>query len=105
MDCKSLQETIAAECRRTEEHVMSTWHPKIIQVFRSEATLKRVKEKKLESFFKSASTLISNQVGSRSPPVEILKCCHSAVMVTGLIVFSPVEIPASEECGGVCDPV
>ncbi|TWW56799.1 Dynein heavy chain 7, axonemal [Takifugu flavidus] len=62
VDCKSLQEKIAADCKRTEDHVMTTWFPQIIHLFRSEETLSRVKEKKLDSFFRSASTLISNQL-------------------------------------------
>lgn len=73
MDCKSLQEKIAADCKRTEDDVMSTWLPQIIHLFRSEETLSRVKEKKLDSFFRSASMLISNQVGSCWPHVGISK--------------------------------
>lgn len=106
MDCKSLQEKIAADCKRTEDHIMSTWLPKIIQLFRSEETLNRVKEKKLDSFFKSASTLMSNQVRSCSPLVGIFEVLPPNINDnSAYCLFSQVEIPASEKCRGVCNLV
>lgn len=105
MDCKSLQEKIAADCKRTEDHVMSTWLPKIIQLFRSKETLNRVKEKKLDSFFKSASTLISNQVRKFTIGGEFQILPLNINDNSAYCLISKVEIPASEKCRGVCNPV
>ncbi|XP_067448608.1 dynein axonemal heavy chain 12 [Thunnus thynnus] len=64
MDCKSLQNKMAVECKRTEERIMNTWLPKVIHLLTSKETLKGVKEEKLDSFYDCASTLISNQLKS-----------------------------------------
>ncbi|KAK9514800.1 hypothetical protein VZT92_025488 [Zoarces viviparus] len=64
VDCKSLQNKMAVECKRTEDHIMNTWFPEVIHVFTSKETPKRVKEQKLASFFDCVSTLISNQLKS-----------------------------------------
>lgn len=62
VDCKSLQNKIAVECKRTEDRIMNTWFPKIIHLLTSKETLRGVKEEKLDSFYDCAFTLISNQV-------------------------------------------
>lgn len=62
MDCKSLQNKMAVECKRTEDRIMNTWFPKVIHLLTNEETLKGVKEEKFDSFYNCASTLISNQV-------------------------------------------
>ncbi|KAG7228180.1 hypothetical protein INR49_013343 [Caranx melampygus] len=64
VDCKSLQNIVDVECKRTEERVMNTWFPKVIHLLTCNDTLKGVKDKKLDSFFDCASTLISNQLKS-----------------------------------------
>ncbi|XP_031701028.1 dynein heavy chain 12, axonemal isoform X2 [Anarrhichthys ocellatus] len=64
VDCKSLQNKMAMECKRTEDRIMNTWFPKVIHVLTSKETLRGVKEEKLESFFDCVSTLISNQLKS-----------------------------------------
>ncbi|KAM9752840.1 dynein axonemal heavy chain 12 [Menidia menidia] len=64
IDCKSLQNKTAVECKRKEDQIMNTWFPKIIHLFANENTLKEVKEGKLDSFYNCASTLISNQLKS-----------------------------------------
>ncbi|XP_010788876.1 dynein heavy chain 12, axonemal [Notothenia coriiceps] len=64
VDCKSLQNKMAVECKRTEDRVMNTWFPKVIHLLTSYETLKGVKEEKLDSFYDCASTLISNQLKS-----------------------------------------
>ncbi|XP_049921653.1 dynein axonemal heavy chain 12 [Epinephelus moara] len=64
VDCKSLQNKMALECKRTEDRIMNTWFPKVIHLLTSKETLKGVKEEKLDSFFDCASTLISNQLKS-----------------------------------------
>uniref|UniRef100_A0A3Q4BIM9 Dynein axonemal heavy chain 12 n=1 Tax=Mola mola TaxID=94237 RepID=A0A3Q4BIM9_MOLML len=62
--CKSLKHKIATECKETEERVMNIWFPEIIHILTNRKTLKRVKERKLDSFFRCASTLISIQLKS-----------------------------------------
>ncbi|KAE8293583.1 Dynein heavy chain 7 [Larimichthys crocea] len=64
VDCKSLQNKIAVECKRTEDRIMNTWFPKIIHLLTSKETLRGVKEEKLDSFYDCAFTLISNQLKS-----------------------------------------
>ncbi|XP_054464751.1 dynein axonemal heavy chain 12 [Anoplopoma fimbria] len=64
VDCKSLQNKMAVECKRTEDRIMNTWFPKVIHLLTSKETLKGIKEEKLEAFFDCASTLISNQLKS-----------------------------------------
>ncbi|KAF3860593.1 hypothetical protein F7725_000848 [Dissostichus mawsoni] len=64
VDCKSLQNKMAVECKRTEDRIMNTWFPKVIHLLTSYETLKGVKEEKLDSFYDCASTLISNQLKS-----------------------------------------
>ncbi|XP_068561369.1 dynein axonemal heavy chain 12 [Cebidichthys violaceus] len=64
VDCKSLRNKMAVECKRTEDRVMNTWFPKVVHLLTSKETLKGVKEEKLESFFDCASTLISIQLKS-----------------------------------------
>lgn len=62
VDCTSLQNTVVVECKRTEDRIMNTWFPKVIHLLTNKETLNGVKEHKLDSFYKCASTLISNQV-------------------------------------------
>ncbi|XP_026189143.1 dynein heavy chain 12, axonemal isoform X3 [Mastacembelus armatus] len=62
LDCKSLQNKMAVECKRTEDRIMNTWFPRVINLLTSKETLNRVKEEKLDSFYECASTLISNQL-------------------------------------------
>lgn len=62
VDYKCLQNKIAVECKRTEDRIMNTWFPKVIHLLTNKETVKGVKEKKLDSFYNCASTLISNQV-------------------------------------------
>uniref|UniRef100_A0A8D3AAF5 Dynein axonemal heavy chain 12 n=1 Tax=Scophthalmus maximus TaxID=52904 RepID=A0A8D3AAF5_SCOMX len=64
MDCQSLQNKMAVECKRTEDRIMNTWFPKVIHLLSSKETLKGVREEKLDSFYDCASTLISNQLKS-----------------------------------------
>uniref|UniRef100_A0A3Q1B603 Dynein axonemal heavy chain 12 n=1 Tax=Amphiprion ocellaris TaxID=80972 RepID=A0A3Q1B603_AMPOC len=64
VDCKSLQNKMAVECKRTEDRIMNTWFPKIIHLLTNKETLNGVKEQKLDSFYNCASTLISNQLKS-----------------------------------------
>ncbi|XP_067384444.1 dynein axonemal heavy chain 12 [Channa argus] len=64
VDCKSLQNTVVVECKKTEDCIMNIWFPKIIHLLTNEETLRGVKEEKLDAFYNCASTLISNQLKS-----------------------------------------
>ncbi|XP_034028529.1 dynein heavy chain 12, axonemal [Thalassophryne amazonica] len=62
IDCKSLQNKLAAECKKTEDQIMSNWFPKVIHLLTSAQILQQYKDEQLKSFFNCASTLISNQL-------------------------------------------
>ncbi|XP_074537088.1 dynein axonemal heavy chain 12 [Halichoeres trimaculatus] len=64
VDCKSLQNKVAVQCKRTEDRIMNTWFPKVISLLTSRETLERIKEEKQDAFFRCASVLISNQLKS-----------------------------------------
>ncbi|XP_068600100.1 dynein axonemal heavy chain 12 [Brachionichthys hirsutus] len=62
VDCKSLQNKMTVECKRTEDRIMNTWFSKVIHLLTSKDILKGFKEEKRDSFYNCASTLISNQL-------------------------------------------
>ncbi|XP_061837093.1 dynein axonemal heavy chain 12-like [Nerophis lumbriciformis] len=62
VDCKVLHKDLAEECEATEESIMDTWFPKVINLLTSPKTLGSVKEESLDAFFDCACTLISNQL-------------------------------------------
>uniref|UniRef100_A0A3Q3KD74 Dynein heavy chain linker domain-containing protein n=1 Tax=Monopterus albus TaxID=43700 RepID=A0A3Q3KD74_MONAL len=64
LDCKSIQNKMAVECKRTEDHIMNTWFPEVTKLLTSEQILEGVKKAKQDSFYNCASTLISNQLKS-----------------------------------------
>uniref|UniRef100_A0A3B4A2Y1 Dynein axonemal heavy chain 12 n=1 Tax=Periophthalmus magnuspinnatus TaxID=409849 RepID=A0A3B4A2Y1_9GOBI len=64
VDCKSLHNKVALECKRTEDRIMNTWFPKIIHLLTSKDMVKGIKEEKLDSFYNCASTLMSNMLKS-----------------------------------------
>ncbi|XP_072306337.1 dynein axonemal heavy chain 12 [Eucyclogobius newberryi] len=63
VDCKSLHDKMALECKRIEERIMNTWFPKIIHLLTTKETI-GIKEDKLDSFYNCASTLMSNLLKS-----------------------------------------
>lgn len=71
VDYMSLQNRTAVACKRTEEHIMKVWFPRVIHLLTSKKTLRSVREDKLCAFFDCGSTLISNQVGW-SPPLRVV---------------------------------
>ncbi|XP_056131285.1 dynein axonemal heavy chain 12 [Lampris incognitus] len=64
VDCDSLKNKVAVECKRKEEKIMNTWFPKIIQLLTSKEILKGIRAEKRDSFYNCVSTLISNQLKS-----------------------------------------
>uniref|UniRef100_A0A3B4Z7I9 Dynein axonemal heavy chain 12 n=1 Tax=Stegastes partitus TaxID=144197 RepID=A0A3B4Z7I9_9TELE len=84
VDCKSLQNKMAVECKRAEDRIMNTWFPKVIHLLTNRETLNGVKEQKLDSFYNCASTLISNQLKS--------------LLQTSVEVFASVFDPSNHHC-------
>uniref|UniRef100_A0A3Q1GHE1 Uncharacterized protein n=1 Tax=Acanthochromis polyacanthus TaxID=80966 RepID=A0A3Q1GHE1_9TELE len=84
VDCKSLQNKMAVECKRTEDRIMNTWFPKVIHLLTNKEILNRVKEQKMDSFYNCASTLISNQLKS--------------LLQTNVEEFASVFNPSSHHC-------
>uniref|UniRef100_A0AAY4CQS0 Dynein axonemal heavy chain 12 n=1 Tax=Denticeps clupeoides TaxID=299321 RepID=A0AAY4CQS0_9TELE len=62
VDCKQLKHDVTLECKRVEEKVMNSWFPEVIHQLTSKDVLQGARSEKLDSFYKSASTLISNQL-------------------------------------------
>uniref|UniRef100_H3B7G7 Dynein axonemal heavy chain 12 n=1 Tax=Latimeria chalumnae TaxID=7897 RepID=H3B7G7_LATCH len=62
IDCESLKTNVILECSKMEEKLMSTWYPKVINLFTNKDTLKGIKSDKLDSFYNCVSTLLSNQL-------------------------------------------
>ncbi|XP_028312358.1 dynein heavy chain 12, axonemal [Gouania willdenowi] len=64
VDYKRLQNKAAVQCKATEDRIMKTWFPKIIQLLTSEKALKTVEGIKVDSFYACAATLMSIQLKS-----------------------------------------
>uniref|UniRef100_A0A8C6MFN2 Dynein axonemal heavy chain 12 n=1 Tax=Nothobranchius furzeri TaxID=105023 RepID=A0A8C6MFN2_NOTFU len=64
VECESLLSKAVEECQSSEKQIMNTWFPQMIHLLTSKKITKRVKVDKLDSFYNSASTLISNQLKS-----------------------------------------
>uniref|UniRef100_A0A5F8GIC4 Dynein axonemal heavy chain 12 n=1 Tax=Monodelphis domestica TaxID=13616 RepID=A0A5F8GIC4_MONDO len=62
MDCESLRNDVSIGARKTEEKLMNTWYPKVINIFTKKEVLEDIKPEKLESFYNCVSTLMSNQL-------------------------------------------
>ncbi|XP_077462234.1 dynein axonemal heavy chain 12-like [Stigmatopora argus] len=62
VDIKELHKQLVEECQTAEEQIMNTWFPKVINLLTSPKTLGSVREDVLDGFYKSACTLISNQL-------------------------------------------
>lgn len=62
MEFSSLKNNIILECERTEDKLMHTWYPSIINLFADKDAFTGIKPDKQESFYNCVTTLISNQV-------------------------------------------
>ncbi|XP_074055006.1 dynein axonemal heavy chain 12 isoform X7 [Macrotis lagotis] len=62
MDCESLRNDVSIHARKTEEKLMNTWYPKVINLFTKKEALDDIKPEKLDSFYNCVSTLLSNQL-------------------------------------------
>nr|XP_020824650.1 dynein heavy chain 12, axonemal isoform X15 [Phascolarctos cinereus] len=62
MDCESLRNDVSINARKTEEKLMNTWYPKVINIFTKKEAHDDIKAEKLDSFYNCVSTLMSNQL-------------------------------------------
>ena len=58
-----LQNNVILECEKMEERLMHKWWPEVLNVFVDRKQFNSIQQDKMESFYASVSTLISNQVG------------------------------------------
>uniref|UniRef100_A0A8D0GGB1 Dynein heavy chain 12, axonemal n=1 Tax=Sphenodon punctatus TaxID=8508 RepID=A0A8D0GGB1_SPHPU len=61
-DCESLKNDVSITCVKTEEKLLNTWFPKVINLFTRKEALQGVKSDKLDSFYNCVATLMSNQL-------------------------------------------
>uniref|UniRef100_A0A8C6ZHR7 Dynein heavy chain linker domain-containing protein n=1 Tax=Nothoprocta perdicaria TaxID=30464 RepID=A0A8C6ZHR7_NOTPE len=62
IDCESLKTSVNSSCSNSEEKIMNTWYPKVINLFTQKKALDGVKLDKADSFYNSVATLMSNQL-------------------------------------------
>ena len=63
MDFESLKNNVILELEKTEDKLMHSWYPKVINVFGDKNNFTNIKPDKMDSFYNCVTTLISNQVG------------------------------------------
>ncbi|XP_006892348.1 PREDICTED: dynein heavy chain 12, axonemal [Elephantulus edwardii] len=62
IDCESLRNDLSIQAKKTEEKIMTTWYPKVINLFTKKESLEGIKPEKIDSFYNCVSTLMSNQL-------------------------------------------
>lgn len=62
VECESLQNDVSINCLKTEEKLLSTWYPRVINLFTKSEALEGIKSDKIDSFHNCVATLMSNQV-------------------------------------------
>ncbi|XP_019392438.1 PREDICTED: dynein heavy chain 12, axonemal [Crocodylus porosus] len=62
VECESLKNDVSLSCSKTEEQLLSTWYPRVINLFTRKEALKGVKSDKADSFYNCVATLMSNQL-------------------------------------------
>uniref|UniRef100_A0A8C5GGD8 Dynein heavy chain 12, axonemal-like n=1 Tax=Gouania willdenowi TaxID=441366 RepID=A0A8C5GGD8_GOUWI len=60
--CKSLQNKANVQCKKTEDHIIKSWFPLIVHWLTSKKAVERIEKNKLDSFYASATTLMSIQL-------------------------------------------
>ena len=63
MDFESLKNNVILDLEKTEDKLMHSWYPKVINVFGDKNNFTNIKPDKMDSFYNCVTTLISNQVG------------------------------------------
>ncbi|XP_058027873.1 dynein axonemal heavy chain 12 [Ahaetulla prasina] len=62
IECESLQNDVSIKCLKTEEKILNTWYPKVINLFTRKEALEGVKPEQMDSFYSCVATLMSNQL-------------------------------------------
>ncbi|XP_070594569.1 LOW QUALITY PROTEIN: dynein axonemal heavy chain 12 [Erythrolamprus reginae] len=62
IECESLQNDVSIKCLKTEERILNTWYPRVINLFTRKEALEGVKPDQMESFYNCVDTLMSNQL-------------------------------------------
>nr|KAG5708500.1 hypothetical protein BaRGS_026227 [Batillaria attramentaria] len=62
MEFESLKNNVILDLEKTEEKLMHSWYPGIINVFADKNNFTNIKPENMESFYNSVTTLISNQL-------------------------------------------
>ncbi|CAG5115752.1 unnamed protein product, partial [Candidula unifasciata] len=62
MDFESLKNNVILDLEKAEEKLMHGWHPGVINIFTEKDSFADIPTGKMESFYNSVSTLISNQL-------------------------------------------
>lgn len=62
IDCESLKNDLSIQARKSEEKIMNTWYPKVINLFTKKEALEGIKPEQVDSFYNCVSILMSNQL-------------------------------------------
>uniref|UniRef100_A0A803T0M9 Dynein axonemal heavy chain 12 n=1 Tax=Anolis carolinensis TaxID=28377 RepID=A0A803T0M9_ANOCA len=95
IEYETLQNDVSINCLKTEEKILNTWYPRVINLFTRKEALEGVKPDKVDSFYNCVATLMSNQVNfstfgqmlalSRTPCLtfqQTYKCIISCLQLT-----------------------
>ncbi|NXG35216.1 DYH7 protein, partial [Dromaius novaehollandiae] len=62
IDCESLKTDVSLSCSKSEEKLLNTWYPRVINLFTQKEAFDGVKLDRIDSFYNSVATLMSNQL-------------------------------------------
>ncbi|XP_041350374.1 dynein heavy chain 12, axonemal-like isoform X3 [Gigantopelta aegis] len=62
MDFEGLKTNVMLDLEKSEEKLMHSWHPNVINVFADKHSFANIKPEHMDSFYNSVSTLVSNQL-------------------------------------------
>ncbi|XP_015752501.1 PREDICTED: dynein heavy chain 12, axonemal-like [Acropora digitifera] len=62
IECEHLKNNVTLDCEKTEEKLMHSWFPEVVNVFIDKNMLKHLSSTKVDSFYNCVSTLVSNQL-------------------------------------------
>uniref|UniRef100_A0A670IHN2 Dynein axonemal heavy chain 12 n=1 Tax=Podarcis muralis TaxID=64176 RepID=A0A670IHN2_PODMU len=105
IEYESLQNDVSINCLKTEEKLLNTWYPRVINLFTRKEALEGVKPDKVDSFYNCVSTLMSNQVTlifhvsnkCVSYPELLLSHCASSEVLSSQIILTDKEPSAFVE--------
>uniref|UniRef100_A0A8C5R657 Dynein axonemal heavy chain 12 n=1 Tax=Leptobrachium leishanense TaxID=445787 RepID=A0A8C5R657_9ANUR len=62
VECESLKNSVSIACAKTEERLLGTWYPKVVNLFTNKEAMQSIKSEKMNSFYNCVTTLMSNQL-------------------------------------------